>query len=226
MIKAVARGLGQLFDPRILGVLGGCVLASIACFVAVWFAVDWLLVAWLGDEAPATGLLGILGGLTTVVLAWLLFPLVTSAFVALFLERVARIVEQRHYPDLPPAAGLPWLQALASSLRFFAVVLAANALLLLLLFFPLAWSIGYLVVNGLLIGREYFELVAFRRLTLPAARAMRTRHASELLLMGAGFAFLMTLPLVNLVIPVLATAVMVHRFEDWRRTELRQAGGG
>lgn len=227
MAIAFSRALGQLFDPRILTLLGVCVVLSTGCFVAAWFGVDWLLTAGLGDYVSSSWLLGMLGGLVTLVLAWFLFPFVASAFVLLFLERVARIVEARHYPDLPPAPGLPFLTAIGSSLGFLASVLAANALLLVLLvFFPIAWPVGYLVVNGWLLGREYFELVALRRISPAAARTMRDRRRPELLLTGIGLTFLFTLPIVNLVIPILATATLVHRFEYWRRASPIQAGGG
>ncbi|HEU4417448.1 MAG TPA: EI24 domain-containing protein [Planctomycetota bacterium] len=227
MAIAFSRALGQLFDPRILTLLGVCVVLSTGCFVAAWFGVDWLLTAGLSGFVPSSGVVTLLGSFVTLVLAWFLFPFVASAFVLLFLERVARIVEARHYPDLPPAPGLPWLAAIGSSLGFLASVLAANLLLLVLLvFFPIAWPIGYLVVNGWLLGREYFELVALRRISPAAARTMRDHRRPELLLTGIGLTFLFTLPIVNLVIPILATATLVHRFEHWRRTGLVQAGGG
>jgi uncharacterized protein involved in cysteine biosynthesis len=150
-----------------------------------------------------------------------------TAFVCLFLDRVARIVEARSYRDLPPAPGLPMMQAIGSSLAFLFVVVLANVGLLVLWFFPLAYPIAYFVVNGMLLGREYFELVALRRLDTRAAKAMRRRNTAELWLSGAGFAFLSTLPVVNLLLPVLATASMVHRFEEWRRASAAaQAGGG
>jgi CysZ protein len=227
MALAISRALGQLFDPRILTLLGVCVVLSTGCFVAAWFGVDWLLTAGLGKYVSSSWLHGALGGLVTLALAWFLFPLVMSAFVLLFLERVARIVEARHYPDLPPAPGLPLMSAIGSSLGFLATVLAANLLLLaLLVFFPIAYPIGYFVVNGWLLGREYFEFVALRRLSPAAVKTMRDRSGPELLLTGMGLTFLFTLPIVNLVIPILATATLVHRFEVWRRALPIQPGGG
>jgi len=226
MVHAFVRAFGVLFDRRILGVLGLCTLLSLTSFVALWWILDWLLTTVLVDTGPVQTALDWLGALAALVAAWFLFPVFVSAFVGLFLDRVARIVESRHYPDLPPAAGLPWHQALLAALQFLGLVLAANALLLLLWFFPIAYPIGFFVVNGLLLGREYFELVAQRRLDLPAARSLRRRHGSELLLTGAGITFLLTLPFVNLITPVFATATMVHRFEHWRRREAAHAAGG
>lgn len=215
MPTAIARALLQLGDARILAVLGTSVLLSIGCFVAAWFGIDLVLVHWLGGT-HAQGWFTLLGGLATLGLAWLLFPPVSSAFVALFLERVAAAVEARHYPELPPAPGLPWSQALACSLRFLLLVLGVNALLLVLLLVPPAYAVGYFVANGWLLGREYFELVAWRRASPDLARRLHREHAFELWLSGVALTFLFTLPVVNLLAPVLATAVMVHRFEAWR----------
>lgn len=226
MLTAFSLALGQLFDRRILGVLGACTGLSLAVFVALWWLIDWLLTDLLVDWTFLHTLLDWGGAfVVTIVLAWLLFPLVVSAFVGLFLERVARIVEARHYPYLSPAPGLPFVQGLASSLAFLAVMVAANLLLLLLWFVPIAYPIGFFVVNGLLVGREYFELVALRRLDRERARSLRREHQGELVATGAALTFLLTLPFVNLITPVLATAVMVHRFERWRGDQLAAGGG-
>lgn len=232
MLNAFSRALGQLTDPRILRILGAVVLLSIGCFLASWFGIGWLLHStrltecdWL--EWP----LDVLGWAATLVLTWFLFPLVASVFVALFLDRIALAVEARHYPDLPPSPGIPWWQGLLCSLRFLGLVLVMNVLLLLLLlvlsvlsvlFVPFvapAYPVGYYAVNGFLLGREYFDLVALRRLQPGPARALRQRHSGELLATGVVGAILATVPLVNFIAPVIVTAVMVHRFEAWRRDD-------
>lgn len=219
MLTAFARAIGQLGDPRLLRVLGVSVLLAIACFAASWFAIGWLLTT---TEFVPTGwlelVLDVLGGLATLVLTWFLFPLVASAFVALFLEQVAAAVEARHYPSLPPAKGTPWPEAIAYSLRFLGLVLAVNAALLaLMLLVPPVAAVGYYIGNGWLLGREYFDLVALRRSSPDESRALRIAHGAELLAMGAASAFLLTLPFVNFLVPVLLTATLVHRCEVWRQ---------
>jgi len=47
-------------------------------------------------------------------------------------------------------------------------------------------------------------------------RAVRKRFQASLLIIGAIFAFLMTVPIVNLLTPIVATATIVHLFENWR----------
>lgn len=214
MLRAISRSIGDLFLPRVLGLLGLCLLLGIACFVGIWFGLDALLIAWFGESTR--GWLAWLGGLGTLVLAWFLFPLVTAAFVAMFLDQVAAAVEARHYPRLPTAPGLPWYRSLQASLRFLGLLSIANALLLLTLLVPPVYPVAWLVVNGWLMGGEYFDLVALRRLQPEAAHALRRRHGSELLLTGIALAAMAMLPGLNLVVPVLATALLLHRFEAWR----------
>ena len=214
MLQAISRSIGDLFLPRVLGLLGLSLLLGTACFVGVWFGLDALLAAWFGESVR--GWLGWLGGLGTLVLAWFLFPPVTAAFVAMFLDQVAAAVEARHYPRLPPAPGLPWHRSLQASLRFLGLLLIANALLLLTLLVPPVYPVAWVVVNGWLMGGEYFELVALRRLQPAAAHDLRRRHGPELLLTGIALAAMAMLPGLNLVVPVLATALLLHRFEAWR----------
>ncbi|MDH3919807.1 MAG: hypothetical protein OEU25_16720, partial [Rhodospirillales bacterium] len=66
-------------------------------------------------------------------------------------------------------------------------------------------------------GREHFELVALRRLEEPVARRLRRRYRGRVLMAGVIVAFLLTLPLINLVAPIMATGLMVHVFEQVRR---------
>lgn len=217
MFAAFSKALNQLFDPRILRILGGSVLLSVGCFVVVWVAVAWTLTnvdffetGWLETT------LDVLGGLATLALTWFLFPMVAMAFIGLFLEHIARAVEAKHYPYLEKAPGISFLQGLGSTLRFLGLVIVVNLLLLVLLLFPPAYPVGYLFANGFLISREYFDLVALRRMQPAQARALHRQHTGEMLALGILTAFLLTLPFVNFIAPVLATAAMVHRFEAWR----------
>lgn len=228
MISAFLRAFAQLGDPPITRLLGLSALIGIGCFAAAWTGIAFLLtqsslteIGWLETT------LDVLGGVATLVLTWLLFPLVLSACVCLFLDSVAAAVEARHFPVLPRAPGLPWWQSLLAGLRFLVVVIVLNVLLLaLLLVLPPIYPVAYVLVNGVLVGREYFELVALRRCSPAAAHALRRQHGPELLLMGIVVTGMLMVPFLNLVAPVIGTAAMVHRAEAWRRATGSQAAGG
>lgn len=218
MVAAFLRALGQLGDPRIVGLLGRALLLSLLVFGAVWGGVAWILtheaitsIHWLDT------VLDVLGGFATLLLTWLLFPVVVSAMVGLLLEAVAAAVEARHYPELPRAKGLGLLAGLAASLRFLLLALLLNLLLLPCLLAPVVFPFAYLAVNGYLLGRDYFEFAALRRLDAVTARALRRRHRFAVFTGGVITALLLAVPFVNLLAPVLATMAMVHAAERSRR---------
>ena len=91
-----------------------------------------------------------------------------------------------------------------------------NLVMLVFLLIPPLFPFVFYGVNGYLLGREFFELVALRRIGLEEVRNLRKAHRGRLFLAGIVIAFLFTVPGLNLVAPVIATAVMVHLFEDFR----------
>jgi uncharacterized protein involved in cysteine biosynthesis len=131
-------------------------------------------------------------------------------------------VERRYYADLPP----PRPQGAADQIRIgVSFLLATIALNLLAL--PVYWIWGanipiFLLVNGYLLGREYFELVAIRRVDRRMLAALRRQHRFELLLAGAAIAALSSIPLANLVTPVVATAFMLHIFQALPEVDRKQ----
>lgn len=230
MIAAFVQALDALSDARVRRVMWLSVAAAALVFALLWLAVDWVLTETTLFATPwLEWLLDLMGRLATLVLVWLLFPAVVSAVLALMLEWVAAAVEARHYPGLPPAPGQGMGRALVLAARFLGLLLACNLLILPLLLIPPLWPVFpfvFYAVNGYLLGREYFELVAFRRLAEEPAARLRRAHRGAILLFGVATAFLLTVPVANLVAPVVATAAMVHLLEGWRAPGARRGGPG
>ena len=157
-----------------------------------------------------------LGGTATLILTWFLFPGLVMAVIGLFLDKIVDAVEALHYPHLAPAHGLPFGELLVAMIKFFAVLVLMNLVVLLFIFIPPLFPFVFYAVNGYLLSREYFELVALRRMTPVEARALRKSVSMRLFIFGAGMAFLLTIPVVNLLVPLVAAATMVHLFERWR----------
>lgn len=218
MIRAFTLAVGEFFEPELRRVVLIAVGLTAALFAALWATVAWLLLEtqffewWWLDEA-----LAFLGGIAALVLSWLLFPAVAMLFVGLFLDGVVEAIERRHYPHLPEARGVGMTTAIGSAVRLGLIALALNLLLLPAYF--LLPGINLLLfwgVNGYLLGREYFELVALRRLGSDAARMLRRERAAGVFLAGVVIAVLLTVPILNLAAPVFGAAFMLHLFESWR----------
>ena len=145
--------------------------------------------------------------------------------MSFMLDEVASAVEARHFPNLPSPRREPITQIVVSTSRFACVAVMLNLLVFIfivpVLIFtvfltPLIPFVLY-ALNGYLVGREYFELVAIRRLNAQDGQALRKQHKTRVFICGIVIAILMTVPLVNWLMPIIATAFMVHVFEDARQ---------
>jgi uncharacterized protein involved in cysteine biosynthesis len=93
------------------------------------------------------------------------------------------------------------------------VLIAANlAAIIAYVLFPPAAPFIVLAMNGYLLGREYFQLVAVRRLGKSGAKAARSRYGMQIWLAGILMAVPLTVPVVNLLIPILGAATFTHLF--------------
>ena len=214
--------LGQLGDPRFRGVLLKGLGLTIAVFIAIymafvtgigWIVGDSLTLPWLGevtwvDDAISWGAIPLM-----LLLSVVLMVPVASAITSLFLDDVADAVEARHYPGLPPAHPVSFADGLRDSLSFLGVLIAANLVALVLYIFlaPFAPFIFW-GLNGFLLGREYFTLAAMRRVGREQAAVLRRRHMITIWIAGVLMALPLTVPLVNLLIPILGAATTSHLF--------------
>ncbi|HEV7370128.1 EI24 domain-containing protein [Arenibaculum sp.] len=214
MPTSLFRAFGALSDPAVRRVLWLGILGAVAGFLLVAGAAWFLL---LGTELFAIGwldaIVDVLGGLAALFLAYLMFPAIVIAVSGLLLDEVVDAVERRHYPRLPPAESLGLARSIGLSLRFLATVVGLNLLALpVYLFVPALNLVVFYLLNGYLLGREYFELVSFRRMPRQDATVLRRRHGVRLFWAGLAIAFLSTIPIVNLLVPVVASAFMAHVF--------------
>jgi uncharacterized protein involved in cysteine biosynthesis len=226
MIKALLLGVRQLTDPAVPRLLLRCVLLALATFAVLIGAVAALLfwldltgITWL-DPVLATA-----GSIAVLVLAWLLFPVTVSLILGLFAEDVIELVERRYYPELPRAPGMSLGAQVASGARFLVVALPLNLIALPLYLIPGANLIVYLALNGYLLGREYFELVAGQRLSVRELTRQRRGQRGRLWLAGAAIALMLVIPVFNLVAPVVAIAFMVHLITPRLGRAAGSAGG-
>jgi len=205
------RALAQLDDPAFLGVVARSLLWSALCFAALLAGSLWWLHRLLAQAGWWAWAAGLLGGLGAALLAFLLFLPVAAMIGTFYVERIAAAVERRFYPGLPPARGAPVAAQLRDALAVGGRVLGLTLLALLLaLVLPGIGAVLGWAVSGYAIGRGLFGAVALRRFgRAEAARLARQRRAA-ILVQGGVLALAGFVPALNLLIPVLGTAAMVH----------------
>lgn len=222
MVNSLIRGFQQLFDPptRRLVILSALTALGVLIGLAVvlWFLLaQFQFLEWQWAERAVE----IGAGFLLFILVWLLFPAALSATISLFLDSIASQVERTHYPNLPAPRKQAMHEAMWSGLKLALVALGLNILVLPIYFIPFLNIFVFYTLNGYLLGREYFETVALRRLSAGEARELWRNEKRRLIVAGAVITLMLTIPFLNLVAPVVATAFMLHLFESMRVT----AGG-
>lgn len=233
ILNDFVKALRQITDGRFLGVLAIGLALTIALligfyilFVTVvgWIVPETFTLPWIGEITWVDNALTWAGVPLMLVLSSVLMVPVASAFISMFLETIAAAVERKHYRHLPPARSIGVVEGIVDALKFLGVLIAVNAaaLVLYLIFTPLA-PILFWVVNGILLGREYAQLVALRRSDAAGAASFRRRHRSTIFAAGVLMAVPLTIPVVNLLVPILGAATFTHLYHRLTQAETNQA---
>jgi CysZ protein len=217
MFANVRWAFGLIFDPALIGAVMKSLLLTLVLFAVLFWAAEYAL-----HQLPTLGahwvnvLLELLAPVLLFLMVLFLGAPVAAIFGSLFLDGIAASIEARCYPADPKAAGIPFLASLGAGARFTGIVIVADLVLLPFdIVLPGAAEIATVLVNGLLLGREYFELEAMRHLSRGAAETMRRRHASAIFGGGIVISLFTHVPIVNLFAPLFATALMVHMFKRY-----------
>jgi CysZ protein len=222
IIEAARAAASRLFTAEFRGVFFKTLGLTLLALTALWFGLkelfDLVALPWIDALLPGfpawAGWLALIAAIVAGIglalgLALLIAP-VTAIVAGLFLDDVAELVEKGDYPDDPPGSAVPTFQAAILSLKFFGVVIAGNIVALFLLLVPGVNIAAFFLINGYLLGREFFEFAAMRFRPEAKAKALRRKHAGTVFLAGLVIAAFLAIPLVNLLTPLFAAAMMVH----------------
>jgi uncharacterized protein involved in cysteine biosynthesis len=136
------------------------------------------------------------------------------------LESICRSVESVYYPHLPKAQGQTLFRGVLVGLRFTGTMIVLNIIFLPLVVMPPIYIFASWVLNGYLLSREFFELVAYRRLDKVNVDRMFKKFRFTLIGYGLVIAFISIVPVLNFIVPLFATAVMLHAFQRIQSIEL------
>ncbi len=211
-MTALLLALGQLDDPACFGVLWRSAAAALLAYLLLLAGSVWGVHALLASVTWPAWLASILAAVGVVVLAvWLFLPTV-MLIATFYMERIAAAVDRRHYPGLPPPAPAALAGQVWDGLDLAGRVLVLNGLALLLALLPIP-GIGLalaVLVSGWAIGRGLFVAVAMRRMGRLQAVSLYRQRRWAVLTPGVLLAVAATVPGLNLLVPIVGIAAMVH----------------
>ncbi|HXW70934.1 MAG TPA: sulfate transporter family protein [Methylocella sp.] len=218
-LTAVEEILTRPFREILLKTLG----LTLALIAVAWAGLHKLLTIGVGSSGTwsvfvvhssvfswLSAGLSLLGGLGIAIGLAYLIPPVSFLVAGYFFDELAEHVERTLAPGEPPGRALPFAAAMWISIKFAALALAVNLVALILLFVPGINAVAFFGANAYLTGRGYFELAAARFLPWPQVRHLRQRHELYLFAAGLIVAGFLTVPVLNLLTPLFATAFMVR----------------
>jgi CysZ protein len=229
MFASAGKAIGMIFDPAFRGVVLKGLFLTILLFVGVFVGLKYGLDAlpplpwgWANDIVDVLEWI-VAGGVGFILLPIFIGAPIAAIFASFFLDEVSAAVEKKHYPSDPPAHGTPFLTGLWIGIRFLLILIVVNLILLPFNLFPLtaifAWVIT-IVVNGWLLGREYFELAAVRHMKLHDADVLRRKHSGALTMAGIVIALLAFIPIVSFFAPLFGVAYMALIFKRYQHLGL------
>ena len=106
-LNAYFHAFGDLAHPETRWVVWVSLAFTMVSFAGLFVAVQFCLSAAQVTESSwiqfvFSWVVGILGGFGTLILVWVLFPVVATFFRGLLFEGFAKTLEFSHYPNDPP----------------------------------------------------------------------------------------------------------------------------
>jgi CysZ protein len=224
IVKSFLKAIEQITDKRfkkvfILGV-GLGLLVFTGLFSALLYITpeqiqfsDW---DWVNDML--SWILGWSSAPIIFITIYLFFPAISTMFMGLFLDDVVDAVEDKHFRNAKASRKVSGYESFMMALKMGLWVIFLNILALPLYFILIFTAIGpfilFLILNGYLLGRDYFNLVAARHFLPEDAERVRKSKGDKVFLTGGVITLLYIVPFVNLAAPIIGSAMMVHIFHD------------
>ncbi|WP_336287632.1 sulfate transporter family protein [Bartonella sp. CB60] len=222
IFTAAYHALQHLFTPQYRTIMVKVLGLTFIILVIIWLCLHQLFMSysgfWIAYFFPKlsdwTGWLGFIILIIfhfsfALFMAFLIAP-ITAIIGGFFIDSAAEIIEKEAYPHEPLGYAIPFGRSLIFSLKFMTLSLIGNGIAFILFFVPGINLIAFYVINGCLLGREYFLLVAYRFRSKQEAHAFLNAHSAKVFGAGLLIAFFVSIPILNLATPLFAAAFMTH----------------
>lgn len=170
-------------------------------------------VSWFANSLPSwldVLVSSLTAGISTFA-AWFMLPTLAILAVGFMQDRIIQRIEKNEYGNTVKSNDST-LSDLIQDIRFTLWAIFLNICILPLYFIGIGFLVSILL-NGYLLGNEFFQSITTFYKTKKEAKLIAKKHRLNLLLFGVSISALMLIPVLNLFIPVLAVNIMVHYYK-------------
>ena len=214
LLSSAIRAAKSLFTYGMIEVFMKTIVVtvmSLAIFV-VFFS---LFFDWLAHEVHGLAIANFLpwlGSIGASLIAWILFPAIMPVIINFFDDTIAFLIEEQDYPKSMKGHEQAFWPKFWHDMRFSLVAIGLNVLVLPLYLVPVLNMCLFYFLNGYLLGREFFCMVARRHVSSRETDNMYHNHSAVIICTGVLVCVLATIPVANLPAPFWGIAMMVHLY--------------
>ena len=225
MIKSFFLSLACFNNKAIRSVLWKTIIITIVILVVAGFGLfsggDYLL-SLTGLRMDWGSWTYMINVIISSLLGWFIFRVIAVMILWMFADEIVEAIEREHYNEAAVSASKPsyiasLLVGLRSLLRALIYNILAIPLYIIAAFTIIGAPIIFLIINGILLGRELEEMVTMRHKNSNIVSGKEVKYGLgkfERFLLGTGMNAAMMIPFVNFIVPVIAASMathMVHR---------------
>ena len=223
LVSALNRTWQQLLHPKFRSVF---LMGVLSAAISLGLLVAGTYYLWPQEYSSGFDWLDT-AGFTLIALAasYILFPAISTIVMSMLADQVADAVEEKFYPHRTAKRDVPLGEVLSGATKLMMMTLLLNLVALVpyvILFFTtggLGTFALYIALNGYLLGREYWELVALRHYSLQGVKDTRRANRDSVFTGGAVIAGIYSIPIVNVLAPIIGASVMTHIFHQLADSE-------
>jgi CysZ protein len=219
--QALNRSWQQLLHPKFRSVFLTSIIAAAITLVALtlvlnayWpesYSFGWEWLDEFGDSIASAGFWTIV-----MIGSYMLFPGIVTMVMGVLIDKIATAVEEEYYPNRIGSRKVPITDTVLSAAKLTLIMVVANLLALIPYLILLVTTAGsgalalFIVLNGYLLGREYYEMVALRHMPIRATNAARLTNSGKIFMAGCLIAGMFLVPFLNILAPIIGAALMTH----------------
>lgn len=218
MLVELRNAFKDVFSKQIRGLVWFTALTTLLVFIILFcLFVFGMSFFELADSPKLEKTVEVLGYILFFVMSLMLFPAVATFVSGFFIDSVVDRMAKKN--NISGLRNVPLSESLVLSgvvalkgVVLSAVLIPVTLMLGLIPFVNLAPIVLYYGLNGRLLAREYFFAVALRYMPKDKADEVFDRDSGYWIKSGIVIAVLMTIPVVNIISPLIAMAFMQRLF--------------
>ena len=215
LIHCAFKALRSMLNGKIIFILAISIAINLLIILGIASLVIYLIGEVTWSWLPSF-LLGAAPYFIGGMISFFFFPLLLPLIVSFFSENVASAIEKEDYPAVT-SIERPFWQEVRLDLLFTLKVIGINLLILPLYLIPGINLFIYYLVNGSLVGAEFFSMAARRHVPLADVKAIRRKFRGRIFLCGISIVIATTFPILNFLSPIWGMALMVHLYQELKK---------